>query len=241
MELKQITDRIYYMEFMEDTDRPVLSYIKGDMYALVIDSGNSKMHVEQFYSLLNNSGLSQPDYTVITHYHWDHTFGMNAISGKSIVCDETNTKLVEMKKWSWTEDDMNNRIEKGIDIEFCKNNIVKEYECLDGIKVVTGDIIFKNEIVVDLGGINCFIKHIQSPHTDDAVIVYIPSDKIVFVGDADCGDFNNLNGKYDKSKLRSYIEFIKTLDFDKYVIGHGKVESKETAIRYLYEQLSEIN
>lgn len=229
------------MEFMEDTDRPVISYIKGDKYTLAIDSGNSKKHVEQFYCLLNKSGLSKPDYTVITHYHWDHTFGMDTISGKSIVCDKTNSKLVEMKKWSWTEDDMNNRIEKGIDIEFCKNNIIKEYDCLDEIKVVTGDIVFKNELVVDLGGVNCFIKHIQSSHTDDTVIVYVPSEKIVFVGDADCGDYNNLNGRYDKLKLKSYIEFIKVLDFDKYVIGHGKMESKETAIRYLYEQLSKIN
>ncbi|WP_315167715.1 hypothetical protein [Metaclostridioides mangenotii] len=101
-------------------------------------------------------------------------------------------------------------------------------------------ILFKNELVVDLGGVNCFIKHIQSSHTDDPVIVYVQSEKIVFVGDADCGDYNNLNGRYDKLKLKSYIEFIKVLDFDKYVIGHGKMESKETAIRYLYEQLSKI-
>lgn len=154
MKLKQITDRVYYLEFMEDTDRPVLGYIKGDKYALAVDSGNSKMHVEQFYSLLKNSGLSKPDYTVITHYHWDHTFGMNAISGKSIVSDSTNAKLDEIKKWSWIEDDMNSRIEKGIDIEFCKNNIIKEYDCLDKIKVVSGDIVFNNEIVVDLGSVN---------------------------------------------------------------------------------------
>lgn len=160
MQLKQITDRAYYMEFMDDTDRPVLSYIKGDKYALAIDAGNSKTHVEQFYYLLNKAGLPLPDYTVITHYHWDHTFGMNAISGKSIVCDITNVKLEEMKTWAWTEQVMNKRIEKGIDTEFCKNNIIKEYDCLDEIKVVTGDIAFKNELVIDLGGTYCFIKHI---------------------------------------------------------------------------------
>lgn len=241
MKLKQITNRIYYMEFMDDTDRPVLSYIKGDKYTLAIDSGNSKMHVSQFYSLLSNLGLPKPDYTVITHYHWDHTFGMSAISGKSIVCDITNLKLQQMQNWGWTENDMNIRIENRVDTEFCKNNIIKEYDSLDEIKVVTGDIIFKNELTINLGGIECFIKHIQSPHTDDSVIVYVPSEKIVFVGDADCGDYTNLNGKYDKLKLKSYIDFIQTLDFDKYVIGHDEMESKETAMRYLYEQLSKIN
>ncbi|MCU9810129.1 MBL fold metallo-hydrolase [Paraclostridium sp. AKS46] len=241
MELKQITDRVYFMEFMDDTDRPVLGYIKGDKYSLAIDAGNSNMHVSKFYSLLSNSELSKPDYTVITHHHWDHTFGMNSISGKSIVCDITNFKLHEMKTWSWTENDMNIRIANGISTEFCKNNITKEYKSLDDIIVVTGDIIFKNELVIDLGGIECFIKHIQSPHTDDAVIIYIPNEKIVFVGDADCGDYTNLNGEYDKFKLESYIELIQSLTFDKYVIGHDKIESKETAMKYLYKQLAKFN
>jgi glyoxylase-like metal-dependent hydrolase (beta-lactamase superfamily II) len=238
MVLEQITDRIYYMEFMDNTDRPTLSYIKGDRYALAIDAGNSKMHVKEFYSLLDKEGLPQPDYIVITHYHWDHTLGMNAISGKSIVCDATNAKLLEMEKWSWTENDIQKRVEKGLCTDFCKNNIINEYDCLDDIKVVTGDIVFKNELVVDLGGVHCIIKHITAPHTDDSVVVYVPSEKIIFIGDADCGDYYNLNGQYDKLKLKSYIEFIQELNFDKYVVGHDKPESKETAIKYLYEQLS---
>jgi len=67
--------------------------------------------------------------------------------------------------------------------------------------------------------------------------VYVPGEKIIFIGDADCGDYNNLNGQYDKLKLKSYIKFIQELNFYKYVVGHDKPQSKETAIRYLYEQL----
>lgn len=68
--------------------------------------------------------------------------------------------------------------------------------------------------------------------------MYVPNEKIIFIGDADCRDYYNLNGQYDKLKLKSYLEFIQELNFDKYVVGHDKPESKETAIRYLYEQLS---
>lgn len=238
MELKQITNRIYYMEAYEVTDRPILGYIKGDKYSLAIDAGNSKNHVLEFYSLLENKGLPKPKYTVITHYHWDHTFGMHAISGNSILSNLTNIKLEEMKNWNWTKNDMDIRIEKGFDIEFCKNHIVKEYKNLDDIKVVTGDIIFNDELSIDLGGIKCYLMHIVSPHTDDTIVAYIPSEKILFIGDSDGGDYNNLNGNYDKVKLKKYINFIENLDYEISIVGHGEPESKDNTLKYLYEELS---
>ena len=38
MELKQISERIYFMPAEPITDRPVLGYIKGDKYSLMIDA-----------------------------------------------------------------------------------------------------------------------------------------------------------------------------------------------------------
>ncbi|WP_264319278.1 hypothetical protein [Paraclostridium bifermentans] len=41
--------------------------------------------------------------------------------------------------------------------------------------------------------------------------------------------------------MESYIEFIQSLTFDNYVIGHDRIESKETAMQYLYKQLAKFN
>jgi hypothetical protein len=51
MELKKLSDRIYYLPNEEETDRPVLGYINGDKYSLAVDVGNSSKHVEKFYNL----------------------------------------------------------------------------------------------------------------------------------------------------------------------------------------------
>ncbi len=48
MKLMMISDRIYYLPSEERTDRPVLGYIKGDKYSLVVDAGNSADHVQEF-------------------------------------------------------------------------------------------------------------------------------------------------------------------------------------------------
>lgn len=240
MGFNKISNRIYFMDYERESDRPVLGFIKGDKYCLAVDAGNSKAHKELFYKYLDEHKLPLPDYTIITHYHWDHTFAMHSIHGKSLVLESCNKKLEDMKTWIWTNEEMYKRIEQGLDIEFCREHIVKEYEDLSEIKVTTGDLLFKYELVLNLGGIECILKHIPSPHTDDAVIVYIPSEKVLFVGDAGYGDFNYLDGAFDKLKLKSYIEVIESLDFEKYIISHDEIETKESILESLKNELNSL-
>lgn len=93
MELKNLTDRVFYYPHQPDTDRPMLAYIKGENTALAIDAGNSSNHVDTFYEALTAQGLKKPDLTVVTHWHWDHTFGMHHICGLSIAHKKTNDLL----------------------------------------------------------------------------------------------------------------------------------------------------
>lgn len=76
MALKKLTDRIYYIPHQTESDRPMLAYLKGNKYSLAIDAGYSSSHVDSFYRFLEEDGLKKPDFTVITHWHYDHTFGM---------------------------------------------------------------------------------------------------------------------------------------------------------------------
>lgn len=240
MELKKISDRIYYLPAEEETDRPVLGYIKGDKYSLAIDAGNSSKHVEKFYSELNNANLKLPDYTVITHWHWDHTFGMHSVVGKTIAGQLTNNKLKEVATWKWSDVDMKNRLETGKDIEMCDRCIKVEYPNRQEIKVTSADIEFNGNLKINLGGIYCELTEIKAPHSEDSVLVYIPQEKTVFIGDADCEDHYNNNGSYDKDKLESFVSLIKERDFNTYVVGHDEPETKDEAITYLINELKKL-
>lgn len=240
MELKKLSDRIYYLPNEEETDRPVLGYINGDKYSLAVDAGNSSKHVEKFYDELKNANLRLPDYSVITHWHWDHTFGMHAVSGKTISGKLTNAKLKEVSAWKWSDEDMKERLGTGEDIEFCDRCIKLEYSDREAIKVVTSDIEFSGRLKIDLGGIHCEIMEINAPHSEDSVLIYVPEERVIFVGDADCGDYYNNGGKYDKDKLEIYIELTKGIDFNTCVLGHDKPESREEVLKYLEGELQNI-
>lgn len=97
MELKKINNRVFYYPHQPETDRPMLAYLKGEKITLAVDAGNSDNHVDEFYRSLEIAGLKKPDITVITHWHWDHTFGMHHIQGLSIAHYKTNELLKKEK------------------------------------------------------------------------------------------------------------------------------------------------
>ncbi len=241
MELGKISDRMYYLPAEERTDRPILGYVRGDNYSLAVDAGNSPDHVKKFYRELKESGLKSPDFTVITHWHWDHSFGMNAVSGKTIASYQTDEKLADVQKWEWTEEAMEKRLRSGEDIEFCDRCIRLEYPVRNMIKVVTADIIFTGTISINLGAIHCEIREFISTHSNDSVLVYVPEEKIMFIGDADSGDFFQNDGEYEKNKLEEMIKVLEAIEVDMIVPGHDRPQPKLAVLNYLKNELNRVS
>lgn len=97
MGLEPLTGRIYYEPHRPDLDQPMLGYIRGNRFSLAVDAGYSERPVCDFYGHLAEAGLKKPDFTVLTHWHYDHTFGMRHIHGVSIAHCKTN----EFQKELW--------------------------------------------------------------------------------------------------------------------------------------------
>lgn len=181
MELKRLTEHIWYMPYETERDRPNLGYVKGDNWSLAIDAGHSAAHTREFYDLLKKENLPLPALTVLTHWHWDHTFGMHAVNGLCLANERTNEYLSEWKA----------KIEKNGPSEFfaIHESIRREYNGGMEVVVKQADMTFSGEITLDLG--NCIVKVIQTdaPHTDDSSLIYIENDKTLFLGDSTCDDF----------------------------------------------------
>ena len=58
--------------------------------------GNSESHVKDYNYALRKKGFKKPKYCVITHGHWDHTFGMHSLDVETIAHDKTNEELERM-------------------------------------------------------------------------------------------------------------------------------------------------
>ena len=181
MDLKRLTEHIWYMPFEEERDRPNLGYVKGDHWSLAIDAGHSAAHVKEFYTLLERENLPLPGMTVLTHWHWDHTFGMHAVNGLTLANDRTNGYLAEWK----------DKIEKNGPEEFLAlhESIRREYRENPEVIVKQAEMVFSGEITLDLGSCKVQVIPADAPHTDDSALVYVEDDKTLFLGDSTCDDF----------------------------------------------------
>ena len=233
--LVKLTEKIYYLPYSEETDRPILGYIEGDKYSLMIDAGNSKKHVELFITEIEKAGLKYPDFVAITHSHWDHTYGMHALNAVSIACVRTNEYLKTMSTWDWSDEAMEGRLKTGEDIEFCDTMIRREYPNRKEISVKTADIIFHERLSLNLGNLSCEIIKLDSSHSDDCVVVYIPEEKTIFIGDIISEDFHHGEPVYYRDKLDSLTESFRNIDFKTALFGHMEPFKKNDLIKWLEE------
>jgi glyoxylase-like metal-dependent hydrolase (beta-lactamase superfamily II) len=238
--LVKISDNVFCLPGMEGIDQPFLYYIKGNDYSIAIDAGNCESHVKEYYQELHNEGLELPKYTVITHWHWDHTFGMPYVHGKTIASELTNRKLKVVSHWKWTLEEMKMREQTGEDITFCNECICKVYEDLSQIYVTPADIEIDRITRLDLGGVTLSLIPRDSTHSRDALFVFFHEEKMLFVGDADCEDHYDENGAYNKERLKSLITFIEEIDFESYLLGHDFPSNKEETLEYLNEKYKEL-
>lgn len=237
---RKLTENIYYTDPHEDTDRPVMGYIKGKRYSLMVECGNSAETVKNFNAGLKSLGLKKADMAVATHYHWDHCFGMSALKREgtlTIALDRTNAILEDMSAWGWSKKLLDEYVDCDKVPLFCKPHIINEYPDLAKIEVCPADISFKEEMAVDLGDMKCIFKNIVNPHTEDGIIVYIPSEKTVFFGDCLCEELVRDQWIDNKEKLALMIEELDGLDFEYGLEGHFLPKKKEQIMKELKERL----
>ena len=234
-ELLRVTDRVYCFpgEDFTGRDRPFLYYIRGDRLRLAVDAGNSPRHVKAFYAALKAAGHPTPDITVLTHWHWDHTFGLRAVKGLTIATRATNRVLRRVRDWSWDEASIEERLRTGEDIQACADCIRREYSDPEDIRVETADMEMDGPVDIDLGGVTCRLLPLSTPHSEDGLFVYIPEEKALAVGDGESGDYYGLDGGYDAQKLNSLLSFLEELDYSLALPGHQAPWTKEDQLAEL--------
>ena len=223
MRLNRISERIWVYPFEEERDRPNLSYIRGDRWSLAVDAGHSKDHTNEFYKELEEAHLELPKLTVITHWHWDHTFGMHAIKGLSLANELTKGHLIEaVKKIKEEGEESFLSLDETIRLEYADNKPVI---------VTLPDMTFNGEMMLDAGNCPIRIFQAQSPHTDDSTLIYVPDDKVLILGDSTGGQFPGW--EVDQTLADKLASTIQKIDADICLPGHWTPLSKDYIVHDL--------
>lgn len=206
----QLTKNCFYSECDDFTDRPIFGYIQGKEKAIIIDGGASKRHVHEFLDSLKAHDLKAPDYCLLTHWHFDHIFGLSELNMPIISHKNTQEKILEAMAVDWEKE----IVEKDMQI---KN------EFKDGvfdIGMALSDITFQERMTFELGDSQVIYEHITCDHTDDSCVIYSKESETVFFGDCLYCGFKDGIRYWDEDILMALYDHLIGYNGKYYVDSH---------------------
>ena len=218
--LEKVTDRIYYMMPSNETGRPLIGLVIGDDYCLIVDSGNSPKHANEFQFELEKMELPPIKYLVLTHHHCDHSFGMSQWNLVSIANHKTSEYIKAYQEITYDDEALEIAKKKGILNDFFVTSIKNDIEDRNNFHPLNAEVSFDGEMTIDLGGITCELRRVKSPHTDDSTIIYIPEEKTLFLGDSLYGKRIDGFNSFDDEITFAMMDFIKKYEVEHFISSH---------------------
>lgn len=240
--LNKLNQSIYYLDNDENKERPTLGLVCGDKYSLVIDAGNSVQHAKEFLNEIKRLHVPPIKYLVITHGHWDHFLGLNEFDSSIIIVNNlTNEILTTWQNYSFDDESLQSYVDSKWMSPKCMEIIKSEMPTRESFRLNAPDIIFEKSLTIDLGNKVCVLEKVRSTHSNDSTIIYVPDDKVLFLGDSAYGTTTNGLFHIKQSVLLPMIEDIQKYDANYYLLGHESICDLEEMNLYWKELISTSN
>ena len=222
--IQKISDQIYAL-VGETTQRSPTNFGNNSTHGVIItnegvvlvDSGASYLGAQEIHRAVQTL-TDQPIKIVINSGGQDHRWLGNDYFLK------LGARIIASDK---TRQDQQARVDYHLDR---LGGLIKQ--SLDGTVPVFAKQTFDESLKLNLGGVNLELYHFGPAHTVGDIVLWLPSEQVMFTGDVVFND--RMLGVGPARNIRSWIEvFDKMATFKpKYIVpGHGKVSDLPTATK----------
>jgi glyoxylase-like metal-dependent hydrolase (beta-lactamase superfamily II) len=231
--LAKITEHVYWMP-PGPPDRPSVCAVVGDRRTLMLDAGSSQAHTRAILDALVAEGGPHPSAVAYTHSHWDHVLGGAEVGGIVIAQALTAKGLIELAERDWSDEGLDRRVSAGLSSPQHAAHVKAEMPSPRTVEVHPADIIFDDEIEIELGGVTVRVRHIGGDHSADSSLMYVDPDRVLFLGDCVSASPAGTMTAESAFRLRDLI-----LGFDAahYVEGHHESVSSRRDMESLFEKV----
>jgi glyoxylase-like metal-dependent hydrolase (beta-lactamase superfamily II) len=143
---------------------------------------------------------------------------------------ETQRVVREMAELDWSDAALDRRVETGDEIAFCRDMMKVELPDRSDLVLRPPEIAFTDQIALDLGGVTCRIMHVGGDHAADSTIVYVPEDRIVFLGDCIYPDIYSVARQYTTHQLFPLFDRLLAIEATCYLPGHDSEPMSRAAM-----------
>jgi glyoxylase-like metal-dependent hydrolase (beta-lactamase superfamily II) len=216
MPVERISEHVWWLP-PGPPDRPSLCAVVGGRWTLALDAGSSRDHTREFLA-----GLPErPAGVAYTHSHWDHVFGGMELEAPVIAHTLTARRLDEMALIDWT-DEAN-----------VSDTIRQELPAPRVVEIAPADIVFAERIDLDLGGVQVSVEHVGGDHCDDACVMLVEPDALLFLGDCLCASPSEV---LTVERALPLYDRILSYPAEHYVEGHHPAVTTRTEQEELIEK-----
>jgi len=188
---------------------------------ILVDTPTMTEDVSQWKSFIEGQSTIGVKYIIATHHHFDHITGINSL-GKRVIMQEK--AFEEMLEEGATLREVMATELPGI-TEKNSNFILTEPH-------IHPEITFNDKLTINLGNLTLKLYHIPG-HTKGSLCVYIPEEKALIAGDTLTSGMPPFMGHGNITQWISTLTWMKDLDVDTIVPGHGEICSKDEINRLL--------
>lgn len=183
---ESLTPRVDRFTPDERTDRPALGAIRGSAGTLIVDAGASPAHLRSFVGELEARGRPPVVAIALTHWHWDHSFGAEALDVPVIAHAKTAAGVAVQAAYAWDEASIRARVADGRELAFSLPHLLAEYTEAErtALRIVVPQETFDDTRAIDLGDTTVELRLVGGDHADDSIVVWEPDDRVLFLGDA---------------------------------------------------------
>ncbi len=136
---------------------------------VVIDALSTPELSKEFVDNLMRVRKAPIKYAIITHYHPDHWYGAKTYK-------ELGAKIIAHKRLM----DFYQSGEAQLALENAKQRFGDLFK---GVALVPPDIVVEDRYTLKVGGKTFEVIYMGPAHTDNDLVVYMPSEKVLFTGD----------------------------------------------------------
>ncbi|TFY98420.1 MBL fold metallo-hydrolase [Ramlibacter humi] len=183
---------------------------------VVIDALGSPSLAQQLLQRIRRVTPQPVKYVVLTHYHADHVYGLQAFraAGAKIVAHRAAREYLNSDTARLRLEASRQDLAPWID---ANTHLVEPDEWLDGPRDL------------QLGGTTLKLLPVGPSHTPEDLVVYLPSEKVLFAGDIVFRNRIPFVGQADSRRWIRALDQVLALDADVIVPGHGPASHEAKA------------
>lgn len=191
--------------------------VVGSKAALVVDTLTSAKEGQQLLADVRKVTKLPILWVVNTHYHLDHAWGncVFTAEGAQIVAASPAPKLLaERGSYGLAHVDQHGLTKKDI----------------EGTLLAPATVSFTGTMNIDLGGVIVELRSLPHGHCPDNLIVWVPSDKVLFSGDLLFTDCHPFMGESNVQGWLADLDVVASFNAKKIIPGHGSLaDAKDIA------------